>query len=178
MSAPTFRLAVPAERSALEELQRRASLIWEEDRAALLANPDAIELPLEQVTGGRTVVAESAGQLLGFAVVLLREDGDAELDGLFVEPTYWRHGVGRALVEQAERIPPKRAAALRTRWATSSSLPASARIATADGAANLWVTANTRALGFYDSCGFVTVGEVQTRFRPAPKMRKSIDVER
>lgn len=154
MSAPTFRLAVPAERSALEELQRRASLIGEEDRAALLANPDAIALPLEQITGGRTVIAESAGQLLGFAVVLLREDGDAELDGLFVEPTYWRHGVGRALIEQAERI------------------------ATADRAANLWVTANTQALGFYDSCGFVTVGEVATRFRPAPKMRKSIDVER
>jgi len=128
--------------------------MWEEDRAALLANPDAIDLPLEQITAGRTVVAESAGQLLGFAVVLAREDGDAELDGLFVEPTYWRHGLGRALVEQAERI------------------------ATSDGAANLWVTANTRALGFYDSCGFVTVGEVQTRFRPAPKMRKSIHVER
>ena len=104
VSSPTFRLAVPAERSALEELQRRASLIWEEDRAALLANPDAIELPLEQITGGRTVVAESAGQLLGFSVVLPRDDGDAELDGLFVEPTYWRHGLGRALVEQAERI--------------------------------------------------------------------------
>lgn len=154
MTAPTFRLAVPAERSALEELQRRASLIWEEDRAALLENPDAIELPIEQITGGRTVVAESVGQVLGFAVVLQREDGDAELDGLFVEPTYWRHGVGRALVQQAERI------------------------AAADGAANLWVTANTRALGFYDSCGFVTVGEVATRFRPAPKMRKSIDVGR
>lgn len=154
MTAPTFRLAVPAECSALEELQRRASLIWEEDRAALLAHPDAIELPLEQITGGRTVVAESAGQLLGFAVVLPRDDGDGELDGLFVEPTYWRHGIGRALVEQAERI------------------------AMADGATNLWVTANTRALGFYDSCGFVTVGEVQTRFRPAPKMRKRIDVGR
>jgi GNAT superfamily N-acetyltransferase len=154
VSSPTFRLAVPAERSALEELQRRASLMWEEDRAALLANPDAIELPLEQITGGRTVVAESAGELLGFAVVLPRDDGDAELDGLFVEPTYWRHGIGRALVEQTERI------------------------AAADGAASLWVTANTRALGFYDSCGFVTVGEVQTRFRPAPKMRKSIDAGR
>lgn len=154
MSSPTFRLAVPAERSALEELQRRASLMWEEDRAALLAYPDAIELPLEQITGGRTVVAESAGQLLGFSVVLPRDDGDAELDGLFVEPAYWRHGIGRALVEQAERI------------------------ARADGAAHLWVTANTRALGFYDSCGFVKVGEVPTRFRPAPKMRKSIDVER
>jgi len=151
---PTFRLAVSAERGALEELQRRASLMWEEDRAALLANPDAIELPLEQITDCRTVVAESEGQVLGFAVVLRRDDGDAELDGLFVEPAYWRHGIGRALVEQAERI------------------------ATADGAANLWVTANTRALGFYDSCGFVTVGEVATCFRPAPKMRKSIDAGR
>jgi len=151
---PTYRLAVPAERSALEDLQRRASLMWEEDRAALLANPDAIELPLDQITGGRTVVAESAGRLLGFAVVLRRDDGDAELDGLFVEPTYWRHGVGRTLVQHAERL------------------------ATADGAANLWVTANTRALGFYDSCGFITVGEVATRFRPAPKMRKSIDGQR
>ena len=155
MSArPTYRLALPAERSALEDLQRRASLIWEEDREALLAHPDAIELPLEQITDGRTVVAESAGTLLGFAVVLRRDDGDAELDGLFVEPTQWRHGIGRALVEQAERI------------------------AARDGAANLWVIANTRALDFYDSCGFVTVGEVQTRFRPAPRMRKAINVAR
>ena len=128
--------------------------MWEEDRAALLANPDAIELPVDQITGGRTVVAESDGQLLGFSVVLRRDDGDAELDGLFVEPTYWRHGIGRALVGEAERI------------------------ARADGAANLWVTANTRALGFYDSCGFIAVGEVPTRFRPAPKMRKRIDAAR
>ncbi len=149
---PTFRLAVPAERTALEGLQRRASLMWEDDREALLAHPDAIDLPLAQITGGRTIVAERTGELLGFAVVLRRDDGDAELDGLFVEPVQWRHGIGRALVEQAERL------------------------ATADGAANLWVTANTRALGFYDSCGFVTAGEVATRFRPAPRMRKSIDV--
>ena len=155
MSArPSFRLAVPAERRALEDLQRRASLVWEDDRDALLANPDAIELPLEQITDGRTIVAESGGELLGFAVVLRRDDGDAELDGLFVEPPQWRQGIGRALVDEAERI------------------------ARADGAASLWVTANTRALGFYDSCGFVTVGEVQTRFRPAPKMRKTIDAGR
>lgn len=36
---PIYRLAVPAERSALEDLQRRASLIWEEGREALLAHP-------------------------------------------------------------------------------------------------------------------------------------------
>jgi GNAT superfamily N-acetyltransferase len=146
----TFRLAVPAERRALEDLQRRASLMWEEDRDALLANPDAIELPVEQITDGRTIVAENVGELLGFAVVLRRDDGDAELDGLFVDPAQWRHGVGRALLEQAESI------------------------ATSDGAASLWVTANTRALGFYGACGFVTVGEVATRFRPAPRMRKTI----
>ena len=151
---PTFRLADPAERSALEDLQRRASLIWEEDRDALLANPDAIELPLEQITDGRTIVAENAGELLGFAVVLRRDDGDAELDGLFVDPAQWRHGIGRALLEHAERI------------------------ATSDGAASLWVTANTRALEFYGACGFVTVGEVATRFRPAPRMRKTIHVAR
>jgi len=151
---PTYRLALPAERSALEELQRRASLIWEEDREALLAHPDAIELPLEQITDGRTVVAENAGTLLGFAVVLRRDDGDAELDGLFVEPTQWRNGIGRALVEQAERI------------------------AARDGAANLWVIANTRALDFYGACGFVTAGEAATRFRPAPRMRKALDAAR
>lgn len=151
---PAFRLALPAERGALEELQRRASLIWEEDREALLAHPDAIELPLEQITDGRTVVAESDAELLGFAVVLRREDGDAELDGLFVEPSQWRRGIGRALVEQAERI------------------------AVRDGATNLWVIANTRALDFYGACGFVKVGEAATRFRPAPRMRKVIDVAR
>lgn len=151
---PTFRLAVPAERSALEDLQRRASLVWEEDRESLLANPDAIELPLEQITDGRTIVAENVGELLGFAVVLRRDDGDAELDGLFVDPAQWRHGIGRALLEHAERI------------------------ATSDGAASLWVTANTRALEFYGACGFVTVGEVATRFRPAPRMRKTIHVAR
>jgi GNAT superfamily N-acetyltransferase len=145
---------MPAERRALEELQRRASLVWEEDRDALLAHPDAIELPLEQITEGRTIVAESAGELLGFAVVLQRDDGDAELDGLFVEPAQWRHGIGRALVVEAERI------------------------AARDGSASLWVIANTRALDFYRACGFVAVGEVATRFRPAPRMRKSIDAAR
>jgi GNAT superfamily N-acetyltransferase len=151
---PSFRLAVPAERRALEDLQRRASLVWEEDRDALLANPDAIELPLEQITDGRTIVAENVGELLGFAVVLRRDDGDAELDGLFVDPTQWRHGIGRELLEQSERI------------------------AASEGAASLGGTANTRALGFYGACGFVTVGEVATRFRPAPRMRKTIDVAR
>jgi GNAT superfamily N-acetyltransferase len=73
---------------------------------------------------------------------------------LFVEPAQWRRGIGRALVAEAERL------------------------AARDGAASLWVIANTSALDFYGACGFVTVGEVATRFRPAPRMRKAIDVAR
>jgi hypothetical protein len=61
------------ERRALENLQWRASLMREEDCDALLENPDAIELPMDQITEKRTIIAESHGEILGFAVVLPRE---------------------------------------------------------------------------------------------------------
>jgi GNAT superfamily N-acetyltransferase len=145
-----IRLAVPAERHALEELQRRASLVWEEYREALLANPDAIELPVQQIEEGRVCVAEDAQALLGFSAVLPRDDGDAELDGLFVEPAVWRRGVGRALVERA------------------------AQTASASGARALHVVANPRAEDFYRACGFVRTGESATRFGTALTMRLAL----
>jgi GNAT superfamily N-acetyltransferase len=150
MSEIVFRLARPSEREALEALQRRASLNVEEDREALLEHPDAIDLPLEHIASGRTIVAELDGVVVGFAVVLPRDDGDAELDGLFVEPISWRRGIGRGLVERIERM------------------------AATAGAAHLCVVANTSALQFYGACGFETVGQAQTRFRAAPRMRKSL----
>ena len=78
-----------------KELRRRSVtrlLLWEEYRAALLENPDAIEVPAEHIVGGSTIVAEKLGETVGFAVVLPRPDGNAELDGLFVEPSAWRRG--------------------------------------------------------------------------------------
>ena len=128
------------ERRGLTELQRRASLMWEEDRAALLANPDAIDLPADQIAGGHVFVWTEAGEVLGFAVVLPRKDGDAELDGLFVEPEAWKRGIGRGLVDHG------------------------AEMAKARGCAALNVVANKRALGFYLRCGFLAHGEVATRF--------------
>jgi GNAT superfamily N-acetyltransferase len=145
-----IRAAAPHEREALEALQRRASLVWEDYREQLLANPDAIELPAEQIAEGRVFVAETDGQLAGFGVVLPREDGEAELDGLFVEPDGWGKGVGRRLIEEAAR----RAAALGARW--------------------LCVTANPRAEGFYLACGFELSGQAETQFGPARTMRKSV----
>ena len=64
----SFRLALPVEQHALEDLQRRASLMWEEDRAALLDNSEAIGLPMDQITNGRTIVAERMGKTAGIAV--------------------------------------------------------------------------------------------------------------
>lgn len=138
------------ERLALIALLRRASLMNAADRDWLLAHPEVIDLPLAHLQAGRVLVAEQPTRRLGLAVVLPRQEGDAELDGLFVEPDLWRTGVGRALLTAAE---------------------AKAR---AGGAAIMRVVANPEALGFYVACGYEVVGEVPTRFRPALAMRKLI----
>ncbi len=90
----TIRFAFPGEREELEDLQRRASLALPDYRALLEANPDAIELPEEQIDG--VLVAEVDGRVAGFAALI-----GGELDGLFVEPAQWRRGIGSALVERA-----------------------------------------------------------------------------
>src|ERR1700730_2336772 len=99
-----IRSAMVSEQKTLEALQRRASLNNAGDRDALLANPDAIDLPLEQITANRVFIAERDGAILGFSAVLPREDGETELDALFVEPRLWRSGVGRLLVEHCDVV--------------------------------------------------------------------------
>ena len=49
MHSITVRVAVPADQKALEAVQWRASLNNPGDRDALLANSDAIEVPLQQI---------------------------------------------------------------------------------------------------------------------------------
>ena len=109
------------EQTMLESLQRRASLSNPGDRDALLANPDAIALPIEQIAEGCVFVAERDGVVAGFAAVLPRPDGGAELDALFVEPRLWKQGVGRALVEHVAEV-----ARLRHAWLTARRSPARA----------------------------------------------------
>jgi GNAT superfamily N-acetyltransferase len=146
----TIRPAATTEQEALEELQHRASLAWEEYREVLLANPDAIELPARQIADARVDVAEFRRKPAGFSVVLPRPDGNADLDGLFVEPVLWKRGIGRLLVEAAV----SRALLM--------------------GATYLYVIANPRALGFYARCRFEEAGETQTRFGAAFVMRRRV----
>jgi GNAT superfamily N-acetyltransferase len=146
----TVRFALSHEWQALEDLQRRASLANEHDRDALLAHPDAIELPAAQIEARQVLVAKIANSLVGFAAVLPRQDGDAELDGLFVEPDIWRIGVGRALVD------------------------ASCKLAKEMGAAALHVVGNPHALGFYLACNFEVLGSSATRFGSGVLMCRQI----
>jgi GNAT superfamily N-acetyltransferase len=144
------RQAVASEQKQLEALQWRASLNNPGDRDALLANPDAIELPLEQIKNGGVFVAEVAGTTMGFAAILPREDGDFDLDALFVEPGAWRQGIGRALVQHG------------------------AAAARAAGAESLHVVGNPHAEGFYTACGFQMLGTKQMRFGIGLLMKKPL----
>lgn len=141
-----IRLATPDERSELENLQRRASLALDEYRDQLEAEPDAIELPAEQIERKQVIVAELGDRIAGFAVVLA-DDDLAELDGLFVEPEYWRQGIGAALVDVAVHEARRQGLAMT-------------------------VVANPSARGFYERCGFTLEGEAQTRFGPALRMSR------
>jgi GNAT superfamily N-acetyltransferase len=148
--AVPIRGATGAERAALEALQRRSSDVWEAYREQLAANPDAIALPDAFIANGwvRVAVADD-DRPIGFSVAIPGGGEAHELDGLFVEPGHMRHGVGRALVEDA-------ATRARDR-----------------GAACLEVTAGP-AQGFYERVGFTVVGRTETRFGPAVRMRRDL----
>lgn len=148
LKAVAIRDAHAHEASALVELQRRASLVWEEYREPLLANPEVIAVPAGAIAAGRVRVAvDDEGRRLGFSVVEPAGDQGGELDGLFVEPGIWGLGVGRSLMDDVTA----RARERGVRWVT--------------------VTANPRALGFYERVGFRSEGEVATRFGPGRRMR-------
>ena len=134
----------------LESLQWRASLNNPGDRDALLANPDAIALPIEQIANGYVFVAESDGVVAGFAAVVPRPDGGAELDALFVEPHLWKRGIGRRLVDHIADVARERAARF------------------------LHVIGNPHAEGFYVSCGFHVTGTIDTRFGVGLAMRRPL----
>jgi GNAT superfamily N-acetyltransferase len=146
----TCRPAALPEQVALEALQRRASLNNPGDREALLANPDAIEVPAQQILDGHVFVAVRDDAIVGFAAVLPREDGQSELDALFVEPDAWKQGIGRLLVEHC------------------------AGVARARGSTALHVIGNPHAEGFYRACGFEPVGSVQTRFGAGLSLRRPL----
>ncbi len=149
----SIRFAVPEEGEALDALHRRSSFVWEEDRADLEANPDALGVPRERIASrGVRVAVSERGALLGFSGVADAGAGVCELEDLFVEPAWMRRGIGRALVEDV---------------ATRHAEVGFARIA---------VVAAPRTFAFYESVGFTVGEECPTRFGTAARLHRDLAV--
>ncbi len=138
-----IRTARLAERLALIELQRRASLANPGDRAVIEAHPEAVDTPAEQFEAGQVFVAEFDGAVQGFSALVPRADGDLELDALFVDPAMWRRGIAMALIADG------------VQRARTSGIEA------------IRVIGNPHARAFYLAAGFVETGPTQTEFGPA-----------
>lgn len=145
-----LRLATVHEKDGLEALQLRASLENEGDRPHLLANPGMINLPMQQIIDGMVFLAERDGKTLGYASLIDEGSEGMELDGLFVEPGYWRQGIGRALVTHAMSFCEQRSVT------------------------RLRVIANTHAQAFYASMGFQVGKVVELAFGSATAMSRII----
>ena len=145
-----IRRAVISEQKELEDLQLLASLTNIGDREALLAHPDAIELPAAQIAAGGVFVAIWSGTIVGFAAVEPRADGESELDALFVDPNMRRRGIARSLVALCAEV-------ARTRESEF-----------------LYVVGNPHAKEFYAACGFDVIGTSETRFGRGLLLRKIV----
>jgi GNAT superfamily N-acetyltransferase len=144
------RTATAGDLEVLRELYRRSSLSNEGDRANLLARPEVLHWPGDGVAAGLTRVApDGHDRILGFATVV-RVEGGLELEDLFVDPEAMRQGVATRLVLDALT----RAASEGVPW--------------------IEVTANRHAAEFYASAGFVPVGERQTLFGLARRLRRDV----
>ena len=113
----------------------------------------AIALPVEHIADGHVFVAHRDAVTIGFAAVLPRADRDAELDALFVEPSLWKRGVGRLLVEHCADVARRR------------------------GARILHVVGNPHAERFYVACGFNATGAVETLFGAGLAMQRALSSE-
>lgn len=145
-----IRPARPAEQKQLEDLQLRASLENEGDRAFLMANPGIIELPPQQISDGLVFVAESNETVVGFVALKVYAPRKMELDGLFIEPGYWRLGIGRRLVEHAIETSRSRHARM------------------------MVLFANPHALGFYRRLGFIHTGSITVESQTAMVMSRDL----
>ena len=116
-------------------------------------HPEFLELSDAGVREGRTRLGVVDDRVVGFAS--LRGGPPAfELEDLFVDPDWMRRGVARALV---------------------ADLSERAHIV---GATCIEVDANPHAWAFYESAGFVSIGEAALEHGTGARMRLSVEPTR
>ncbi|WP_152362574.1 GNAT family N-acetyltransferase [Microlunatus speluncae] len=149
----TMRAARPDEAGLLGEIAIRGKAHWGYDQEFLDACREELTFTPEGVAARRIVVAESAGQVLGFYSL----DGEApagELGNLWVVPESIGTGLGRMIFESA--------------MGTAREL----------GFITIKIEAEPRAEGFYLAMGAVRIGEVPSgsiRGRVLPLLRYDLN---
>jgi GNAT superfamily N-acetyltransferase len=96
-----IRRAQPAEAGALSALALRSKAHWGYDADFLAACRDDLTLLPEEIATSLTYVADGVDAPAGYYRLLLEDNGVAELDALFVEPTEMGQGIGKRLWRHA-----------------------------------------------------------------------------
>jgi GNAT superfamily N-acetyltransferase len=94
---PAIRRARSAEVAALSRLALRSKAHWGYDADFLAACQDDLTLSEEDIATSTVYVFDGVDAPAGFYRLVLKDDGVAELDALFVEPTAMGQGIGSRL---------------------------------------------------------------------------------
>lgn len=109
MAHLTIRQGRAAEISALQDIEVRSGVLFNDVGMSDIADapPADTETFKQAAQAGLLLVAESAGSLAGFAL-LLNHDNACHLQQLSVDPAFMRQGIGSRLVQAAEKTAAER----------------------------------------------------------------------
>jgi GNAT superfamily N-acetyltransferase len=131
------RPARPDEQGELSRLCVRATRHLGYDEAFIERTTPSLTIILPHITAGGVMVADDDdGAVAGVVWIMPTFPAFAQLNGIFVEPRFWRMGVGRALFSAAVA----RARAL--------------------GVGAIVINAEPSAAGFYERQGAVRIGQI------------------
>lgn len=137
-----IRKAQPEEAATLGELALRSKGHWGYDAKFLEACREDLALSAEEISASPVWVQEGDAGLAGYYRLLPVENGAAELDALFVDPSAMGQGVGRRLWDHAV--------------ATATEL----------GFSELIIYSDPYAEGFYKAMGAVRTGDSESTVTP------------
>jgi GNAT superfamily N-acetyltransferase len=142
MGVYKIRGARPEEQGELTRLCVRATMHAGHDEAFIDRTMPALTITVPLINSSYVQVAEDTGKAVGVVWALPALQGIALLHGLYVDPLYWKRGIGRALFEAAV--------------ASSKGMKAGA----------LMINAEPSSEGFYKRMGAIRIGEGPFYFSP------------
>ena len=142
-----LRSAHPGDSEVLSALALRSKGHWGYDAKFLAACRDELTMTPERLAALHVVVAELDGRIAGFGSLGI-SGRRGEIRDLFVEPDAIGRGVGRAIMAELRRV------------------------ARAVGVVRITVDSDPNAIGFYETQGFVRIGDAISQSIPGRTLPK------